>query len=125
MQLSTQTQKAARASSSRALFVVLCLSLAPSQASAAKASQRKPEAAKAQRSAAAPQRGTVPPAVMLRIVRAEDERRWEESDLGALLSSASAAVRARAALAAGRIGDEGAVAPLATLLRRDTDAGVR
>ncbi|MBA3240197.1 MAG: peptidylprolyl isomerase, partial [Acidobacteria bacterium] len=51
--------------------------------------------------------------------------RWEASDLGALLSDASAAVRGRAALAAGRIGDEGAVAPLAVLLRKDSDEGVR
>jgi cyclophilin family peptidyl-prolyl cis-trans isomerase/HEAT repeat protein len=56
---------------------------------------------------------------------AEDERRWEESDLGALLRDASAAVRARAALAAGRIGDEGAVAPLAALLNADRDQTVR
>jgi cyclophilin family peptidyl-prolyl cis-trans isomerase/HEAT repeat protein len=56
---------------------------------------------------------------------AEDERRWEESDLGALLKDANATVRARAALAAGRIGDEGAVAPLAALLNADPDASVR
>ncbi|HWW75403.1 MAG TPA: peptidylprolyl isomerase, partial [Pyrinomonadaceae bacterium] len=55
----------------------------------------------------------------------EDERRWEDSDLGKLLTDASPAVRARAALAAGRIGDEGAVAPLGNLLSADTDESVR
>ncbi len=127
MQLSTQTHGAVRASSARraarTLCVVLCFALVPAQAAA----QKKPST-KAQTRAAntnAPQRTTVPAATMLRIVRAEDERRWEESDLGALLSDAGAAVRRRAALAAGRIGDEGAVAPLSTLLRRDTDEGVR
>ncbi|HEX5706477.1 MAG TPA: peptidylprolyl isomerase, partial [Pyrinomonadaceae bacterium] len=60
-----------------------------------------------------------------RILAAEDERRWDESDLGALLSDKSAAVRRRAALAAGRIGDAGAVFRLAALLRADRDEGVR
>ena len=67
----------------------------------------------------------MPQETLLRIMAAEDERRWEESDLGALLKDASAAVRARAARAAGRIGDEGAVAPLAVLLNADRDASVR
>jgi len=67
----------------------------------------------------------VPAEVLLRIVRAEDERRWELSDLGQLLADERAAVRRRAALAAGRIGDEGAVGPLSALLRRDIDEGVR
>jgi cyclophilin family peptidyl-prolyl cis-trans isomerase/HEAT repeat protein len=62
---------------------------------------------------------------MLRIMRAEDERRWDASDLGALFADRNASVRARAALAAGRIGDEGAVAPLVTLLQKDGDTGVR
>ncbi|HZI19993.1 MAG TPA: peptidylprolyl isomerase [Pyrinomonadaceae bacterium] len=67
----------------------------------------------------------MPAEVLLRIVRAEDERRWELSDLGQLLADERAAVRRRAALAAGRIGDEGAVGPLSALLRRDIDEGVR
>ncbi|HEU4595016.1 MAG TPA: peptidylprolyl isomerase [Pyrinomonadaceae bacterium] len=134
MQLSSQIKEAARASqarrAARTLFVALCLALVTSHAAVAssqKAAPKKPRAARAQGRANSPaaQRGTVPAATMLRIVRAEDERRWEESDLGALLSDASAAVRGRAALAAGRIGDEGAVAPLSTLLRRDTDESVR
>ncbi len=68
---------------------------------------------------------TVPAATLLAITAAEDERRWDDSELLKLLSDASAAVRRRAALAAGRIGDEGAVAPLAGLLGRDLDVGVR
>jgi cyclophilin family peptidyl-prolyl cis-trans isomerase/HEAT repeat protein len=61
----------------------------------------------------------------LQIVQAEDERRWEDSDLGKLLTDASPAVRARAALAAGRIGDEGAVGPLGALLNSERDEAVR
>ena len=67
----------------------------------------------------------VPEEIKLRILRAEDERRWDASDLGALFADKNPAVRARAALAAGRIGDEGAVAPLVALLQKDVDAGVR
>jgi cyclophilin family peptidyl-prolyl cis-trans isomerase/HEAT repeat protein len=79
---------------------------------------------------AAPARGgpvakPLPEEVLLRIVRAEDERRWDANDLGALFADKSAAVRARAALAAGRIGDEGAVASLVSLLQKDRDASVR
>ena len=67
----------------------------------------------------------MPKETLLQIVQAEDERRWEESDLGKLLTDASPSVRARAALAAGRIGDEGAVAPLGNLLKADRDEAVR
>lgn len=67
----------------------------------------------------------VPEETLLRIVRAEDERRWDTDDLGALVSDASAAVRSRAALAAGRIGDARAVPALAALLQTDKDLGVR
>ncbi|MGB8507009.1 MAG: hypothetical protein WCD76_01260, partial [Pyrinomonadaceae bacterium] len=35
----------------------------------------------------------VPVETLLRIVRAEDERRWEEADLGALLTDKRASVR--------------------------------
>jgi cyclophilin family peptidyl-prolyl cis-trans isomerase/HEAT repeat protein len=61
---------------------------------------------------------------MLSIVRAEDERRWNDS-LALLLADASARVRARAALAAGRIGDVRAVSALAALLQSDKDESVR
>jgi cyclophilin family peptidyl-prolyl cis-trans isomerase/HEAT repeat protein len=62
--------------------------------------------------------------VLIQIVKAEDERRWD-STLVMLLRSSSPAVRTRAALAAGRIGDEAAVPNLALLLEKDPDAGVR
>src|SRR5690348_2654377 len=50
---------------------------------------------------------SVPSATLLRIVKAEDERRWD-GDLRNLLTSSNPAIRTRAALAAGRIGNEGA-----------------
>jgi cyclophilin family peptidyl-prolyl cis-trans isomerase len=67
----------------------------------------------------------VPEETLLRIMRAEDERRWEMDDLGALLADPSAAVRARAALAAGRIGDARAVPSLVPLMQTDRDVDVR
>ena len=65
----------------------------------------------------------VPLPILMRITQAEDERRWD-GELRALLTHRDAAVRKRAALAAGRIGDEGAVAPLVGLLK-DANADVR
>src|SRR3954468_20140533 len=62
--------------------------------------------------------------VMLKIMRAEDERRYD-NDLGILIFDKDARVRERAALAAGRIGDERAVASLVTLLQTDKEASVR
>ncbi|MFN2455768.1 MAG: peptidylprolyl isomerase [Pyrinomonadaceae bacterium] len=67
---------------------------------------------------------SIPDQLMLRTVRAEDERRWD-ADVASLLTDESVRVRRRAALAAGRIGDERAVAPLVSLLRSDTDVSVR
>lgn len=66
----------------------------------------------------------VPDELLLRIMRAEDERRWD-TELGALLFDKDARVRERAALAAGRIGDERAVASLVALLQTDAEASVR
>jgi cyclophilin family peptidyl-prolyl cis-trans isomerase/HEAT repeat protein len=66
----------------------------------------------------------VPDEIILRIMRAEDERRWD-NDLGILLFDKDARVRERSALAAGRIGDERAVASLITLLQTDTEEKVR
>src|SRR5687767_798327 len=111
-------KRRARARAAAALLS-LCALLAPN----ALAQKPSPKAAPAaQRSRAA---ARVPQETLLRIMAAEDERRWEESDLGALFKDASAAVRARAALAAGRIGDEAAVAPLGALLNADRDERVR
>jgi len=49
----------------------------------------------------------VPKLLLLRIVRAEDERRWD-NDLRDLFRARNANVRSRAALAAGRIGNDAA-----------------
>jgi cyclophilin family peptidyl-prolyl cis-trans isomerase/HEAT repeat protein len=61
--------------------------------------------------------------ILLRITQAEDERRWDD-ELGALLRHRDAAVRKRAALAVGRIGDERSVPALMSLLK-DPDVDVR
>jgi cyclophilin family peptidyl-prolyl cis-trans isomerase/HEAT repeat protein len=66
----------------------------------------------------------VPKILLLQIVRAEDERRWD-NDLRSLFSARNAAVRSRAALAAGRIGNEDAVTALTPLLQRDDEPEVR
>jgi cyclophilin family peptidyl-prolyl cis-trans isomerase/HEAT repeat protein len=62
--------------------------------------------------------------VLVRIVKAEDERRWDAA-LEKLLQSPAPAVRKRAALATGRIGDEASVPALIGLLEKDADADVR
>ncbi|HVF86186.1 MAG TPA: HEAT repeat domain-containing protein, partial [Pyrinomonadaceae bacterium] len=108
------------------LLIIAALFLSPLVVAAQTRTRPDPEARVAgKRSPATQTRAALSQEVLLRIVRAEDERRWGEEDLGALLSDRNAAVRHRAALAAGRIGDEGAVAPLASLLRKDADGGVR
>jgi cyclophilin family peptidyl-prolyl cis-trans isomerase len=61
--------------------------------------------------------------ILLRITQAEDERHWTK-DLSELLTHRSAAVRKRAALAAGRIGNDESVPALSDLLK-DADASVR
>src|SRR5438552_537913 len=66
----------------------------------------------------------IPTNTLLQIIRAEDQRRWDEK-LKSLLSDKDPKVRTRAALAAGRIGDDGAVLPLIDLLKKDTDWGVQ
>ena len=65
----------------------------------------------------------VPLPVLLRITQAEDERRWDD-ELRTLLSHRNTAIRKRAALAAGRIGNEDSVPALVNLLK-DADPGVR
>jgi cyclophilin family peptidyl-prolyl cis-trans isomerase/HEAT repeat protein len=67
---------------------------------------------------------SVPPNLLIRIVRAEDERRWDK-DVRDLLSARSAVVRRRAALAAGRIGNQDSVTDLIKLLRHDDEMDVR
>src|SRR5262245_58312102 len=70
------------------------------------------------------QKRAVPPPTLLQIVEAEDERRWDDG-LRTLLSSADPSIRSRAALAAGRIGNEDAVNALTPLLEKDKDVSVR
>jgi cyclophilin family peptidyl-prolyl cis-trans isomerase/HEAT repeat protein len=62
--------------------------------------------------------------VLVQIVKAEDQRRWDQA-LEKLLQSPAPVVRKRAALAAGLIGDEASVPALISLLEKDTDADVR
>ncbi|MET0650190.1 MAG: peptidylprolyl isomerase [Pyrinomonadaceae bacterium] len=114
----------------RAALLSLCalLACAPTalaQRSTAPKGQARGARAKERPAPSAKSRARVPQEALLQIVQAEDERRWEAADLGRLLSDSSPAVRARAALAAGRIGDEGAVAPLGNLLKTDRDEAVR
>jgi cyclophilin family peptidyl-prolyl cis-trans isomerase/HEAT repeat protein len=87
----------------------------PASAQQTSTSQRQPKPAPVK---------PVPDELILRIMRAEDERRWD-NDLGILLFDKDARVRERAALAAGRIGDERAVTALVTLLQTDREASVR
>src|SRR5262245_99365 len=60
---------------------------------------------------------------LLKILRCEDQRNWND-DLKALLSDNDPKIRERAALAAGRIGDERAVPALAELVRHDSENDV-
>jgi cyclophilin family peptidyl-prolyl cis-trans isomerase len=95
-----------------------------SEASGQKKQSSTPERS-TQKAATPSARAAIPDEIMLRIMRAEDERRWEATDLGVLLFDKDARVRRRAALAAGRIGDERAVASLVALLQNDAEASVR
>src|SRR5439155_23441624 len=68
--------------------------------------------------------GQVPVNVGIQILKAEDARRYDKT-LEDLLANPNAAVRTRAALAAGRIGREEAIEPLVNLLQKDPSADVR
>ncbi|MGH9936643.1 MAG: peptidylprolyl isomerase, partial [Blastocatellia bacterium] len=64
-------------------------------------------------------------AIHARIIQLEDERNLNGNELTGLLKHASAAVRERAALAIGRIGDKRGTEALIGLLRRDKNGSVR
>src|SRR5690606_26347260 len=66
----------------------------------------------------------VPTATLVTIMAAEDSRNFS-ADLERLLADKNANVRKRAALAAGRIGDDDAVEKLTILLMDDASADVR
>ena len=66
----------------------------------------------------------IPSTKLLTIIRHEDERRWDDQ-LKELLTNSDPKVRRRAALAAGRIGDEKAVPALTEILLQDRDNAVR
>ncbi|MEP6923222.1 MAG: peptidylprolyl isomerase [Pyrinomonadaceae bacterium] len=66
----------------------------------------------------------VPQAVLIKIVRAEDELRFDR-DLQDLLKSPNAKIRLRATLAAGRIGSETAIPILSEMLDKDVNNDVR
>jgi HEAT repeat protein len=70
------------------------------------------------------QQRSIPTPVLLVITKAEDERRWDD-DLHKLFPSPNALIRKRAALAAGRIGNEDSLAALTELLEKDADKSVR
>src|SRR6185295_9749512 len=71
-----------------------------------------------------PTRSSIAADTLLRIVQAEDKRQWN-SDLESLFADKDPQVRSRAALAAGRIGDDKAVPALITLLKSDANRNVR
>src|SRR5687767_15660973 len=66
----------------------------------------------------------VPLNVSVQILKAEDARRYDKT-LENLLKSPNAVVRKRAALAAGRIGDEAAIPALTALLEKEQSADTR
>src|SRR5437588_4058866 len=78
----------------------------------------------AQNRSTAESASAIPTPILLQIVRVEDERRWDDT-LKKLLADQNPQLRNRAALAAGRIGNEGAVPILAEMLLTDRDADVR
>ena len=66
----------------------------------------------------------IPVETLVRISKAEDELRFDKT-LESLMKSKNAPIRKRAALAAGRIGDERAIFALVNLLDKDKDTQVR
>jgi cyclophilin family peptidyl-prolyl cis-trans isomerase/HEAT repeat protein len=75
--------------------------------------------------AGATQKQAAPPDIHIRIIQLEDERNLNGDELTGLLKHQNPAVRRRAALAVGRIGDKRGTAPLIAALQKDEDAGAR
>lgn len=98
---------------------------APAKASLKSSASAQKSRASSQEKGAAGARASVPQETLLQIIEAEDERRWDAAEFGKLFEDANASVRRRAALAGGRIGDEGAVGPLGALVYGDRDERVR
>jgi cyclophilin family peptidyl-prolyl cis-trans isomerase len=67
----------------------------------------------------------IPPEIHIRIIQLEDERNLNGDELTGMLKHASAAARARAALAIGRIGDKRGSDALIELFNQDSDVNVR
>jgi cyclophilin family peptidyl-prolyl cis-trans isomerase/HEAT repeat protein len=84
-------------------------------------------AAQSKPAAAMPTRipGAIPSDLMLRFLQLEDERNLNGEELTKLLFHAVPAVRARAALAVGRIGDKRATAALLAMLEKESNAAAR
>ncbi|MBO0727284.1 MAG: peptidylprolyl isomerase [Blastocatellia bacterium] len=72
-----------------------------------------------------PSDAAIPPEIHIRIIQLEDERNLNGNELTGLLKHQSPAVRSRAALAIGRIGDKRGTAPLIDMLRKDEYAPSR
>jgi cyclophilin family peptidyl-prolyl cis-trans isomerase/HEAT repeat protein len=66
----------------------------------------------------------IPTSILIRILRAEDERRWDQN-LSELLVDTNPTIRRRAALSLGHIGDERAIPALLETLEKDQDSDVR
>ena len=66
----------------------------------------------------------ISPDVLVHILEAEDARQWDSAAMETHLADKDPDVRARAALAAGRIGDDSAVPRLAELLHKDSSETV-
>lgn len=66
----------------------------------------------------------IPTATLVQIVKAEDARRYDKT-LEDLMANPNPAIRTRAALAAGRIGDDKAIPVLTALLEKEQSESVR
>jgi cyclophilin family peptidyl-prolyl cis-trans isomerase/HEAT repeat protein len=69
-------------------------------------------------------KNAVPLSTQIQILKAEDERRYDDK-LEKLLSDKNVLIAERAALAAGRIGNEKAIEPLTKLLRHNGSTNIR